>query len=209
MPANRRERIVRLAKATYIISRLGAAMVRFAMEAVVKSAGSNTMDETEKTIIPRDCDGREIRPLQLVQICKVPHYMVSEFQGASDDEQQIALKIQSLEGKYGFVAGPTDFADLAWHSKDNNYVFVTCKCVFRDAAGSPFVWTYQEYFPTDCLRLLPNNILLQAIFSSSTWEEAGHSWPLTAYIEKVMGLSIIELQDHHKCLVRSFMAAPP
>ena len=205
--AKRHEEIVELVKVTFIINRPNAAMVRSAMEAEGSWVGLGTMDEPQQQKVPRDCEGFELQPMQLVQIREVPSYLFAGFLAGSDGEIEIARKIKSLERGYGLIVAPVDYPDLAWCSKDKDYVFLMCRTSIREAGGQPSVWTYEEYFPANCLRLLPTNIFLQALFLGSPWPAANGESQFAEYVERIVGMSIADLQKYHSLCVRSILEA--
>src|SRR5262245_58010430 len=164
-----------------------------------------TMGEQWQEKVPRDCEGVELQPMQLVQIREVPRYLFAEFMAGNDGEIEIARKIKSLEGRYGLIVAPAESLDVAWCSKDKDYVFLMCRTSFRQTCNQPFVWTYGEYFPANCLRLLPTNIFLQAVFSGSTWPAANGESQFAEYVERIAGMSIADLQKYHSLFVRSIL----
>src|ERR1700674_1916086 len=144
------------------------------------------MDEQQQEKVPRDCEGVELKPMQLVKIREVPSYLFAEFLAGSDGEIEIARKIKSLEGGYGLIVAPAECPDVAWCSKDKDYVFVMCRTSIRETGNPPFVWTYEEYFPANCLLLVPANVFLQAVFSSSPWPGTNDESQFVEYVERIV-----------------------
>jgi hypothetical protein len=175
------------------------------MEAEGFWVGLGTMDEQQQEKVPRDCEGVELQPMQLVQIHEVPSYLFAEFLAGSDGEIEIARKIKSLEGGYGLIVAPAESPDLSWCSRDKDYVFLMCRTSIREAGGQPSIWAYEEYFPANCLRLLPANVFLQAVFSGSPWPAANGESQFAEYVERIVGMSIAELQKYHNLFVRSIV----
>ena len=180
-------------------------MERSAMEAETFEHGIGTMAEQQQEKVPRDCEGVELQPMQLVQIREVPSYLFTEFLAGSDSEIELARNMKSLEGGYGLIVAPAECPDIAWCSKDKDYVFVMCRTSIHQTGSQPFVWTYEEYFPANCLRLLPTNVFLQAVFSSSPWPATNGASQFAEYVERIVGMPIADLQKYHSLFVRSIL----
>lgn len=153
---------------------------------------------------PADRMGSLLDLYQIVQIIEVPAYMTNE----KDFGAEIRERISSLKNTYGLIVSPSSGSDLAWHSQDRKYVNLLCKGLRSTDGARISVWTYEEFFPTSCLRVVPHNIFLAALFveypvasDASTLSEFGYS----RYVAAVLMRSLAQLElDHDHAIKELF-----
>lgn len=130
-------------------------------------------DEKEVGRYPVDACGCAITLYSLVQILEVPRYLFESLSREDSGELDLAERIKRLTNSYGLVVSPESAPEISWHSRDLDFVHLCCKGLDDGRLfGKPAVWTYQEYFPSRCLRAIRNNLFIHNMFCESpflTW----------------------------------------
>lgn len=131
-------------------------------------------DIYQTALRPLDCDGRAMKPLDLVIIKEVPeHYW------ADPD----CSELKSFEGCYGLITYPTDGVESqpyylgnknhpGWVSGDGTKVNVLARRVRHTEVVSWDLWA-----PSNCLEKIPFNSLIMNIFAEYPWQMKSEDGP--------------------------------
>jgi hypothetical protein len=158
---------------------------------------------------PHDAAGQRIDIYQIVQIEEVPEYLFRAHLMGNPLEAELGKRIKGLTNAFCLVMPPDNAPDLRWHSRDCDYVFLCCKSVECDSAEvRPYIWTYAEYFPTKCLRVVPGNIFIYGIFFEGPINASRDCGPDDArvqYLRSVRNSSLVDLMLDHDEAMRNFL----
>ncbi|MEQ1650551.1 MAG: hypothetical protein ABL898_18385 [Hyphomicrobiaceae bacterium] len=154
---------------------------------------------------PHDVTGRKIGVYNLVQIEEVPEYLFKSYMLGTSLEAELGKRIELLRHAYSLVVPPDDSPDINWYSRDGNYVHLCCKSVeYSNVVKGNYIWTFCEYFPTNCVRIIPANIFIQSVFFPTT-PDRDHDQTYCSYVESVLKKSLADLALDHDEAIKHFL----